>query len=330
MLFQGRKPHPAHQSFGDAVGAVYRHFETGEKPPITEEKESIKSRIKTGISSEECDIVIAEGTAPLQTLLAYKVRHPMTTAIYLAADETFYTLPERPTHYLWKLLGPIANRLLDGVIAVGRDVYNWARPYLGSLPVKYVHPPINDDKYDRLRSLEPQSPQRPFTILSVGVAKPANGYENLIPAVERLAGHTDIDIRVIILGKGHSEESYADSSVVELPGFVDLDTFIDCFSEASIYVQPSIGDAFPVATLEAILSGTPVLVTESVGVRELLEDAQVVDPSPNGLYSGIKRFFEMDTTVRRKLGSEQRELTKGFTESSQQERFREAVIDIHN
>lgn len=328
MLFQGEDAHPAHRAFGDAVNADYRHFETGQRPPAGAQPNRISSRVQTGLTLQKYDTVIAEGTAPLQTLMSYKAKHPSTTGVYLAADETFYTLPNRPTSYLWRVIGPIANSLLDGVVAVGRDVYQWAQRYIGEVPVRYVHPPISDGKYERLSALESNSPQEPFTVLSAGTVKPANGYGRFVEAVERLDERTDRDVQVVLLGEGHAKQPYGDAAVVKTPGFVDLDVFNNWFERASVYVQPSVGDSFPVAALEGILSGTPTLVTTGVGVRELLPENQVVEPTVDGLYGGITRLFDMNSTRRTELGADQRALAEEITETAQKDKFTTAIEDF--
>lgn len=324
MLFQGAEPHPAHASFAEAVDADYRHFETGSAlSSNSTNTHSTLDRISTARKLSYYDTVIAEGTAPLQTALSYKILNPSASIIYLAADETFYGLPERPTRHFWKTLRPVVARLLDGVVAVGRDVYEWGKPYIGPVPVEYVHPPITDEKYKRLIDLEPRSTQDDFVILSAGAVKSSNGYEKLIPAVEQLA--EDYDVRLTLLGRGHESQPYSNSSVVNTPGFVALDEFAERFEQASLYIQSSVGDSFPVAALEAMLSGTPTIVTQATGVRELLPQKQVVEPTNEGIYRGAKRFYQMDPNRRRKIATEQRKLVNDLTESNQKRRFREAV-----
>ncbi|MFB1065910.1 glycosyltransferase family 4 protein [Natrinema sp. H-ect4] len=329
LLYQNSDAHPAHRVFADAVNAERRHFETGARAPEPNgNTERTIDRLRTAETLPAYDTVIAEGSAPLQTGLAYKLRRPGTTLVYLAADETFYTLSERPTRHLWRGLRPLSSRLLDGVIAVGHDVYRWARPYIGDVPVAYVRPPIADEKYERLASLSPNSPQDPFTILSAGEAKPANGYDRLTRAVRRFAGTVDADVRLVVLGEGHEAEAYADRSHVITPGFVDLDTFADWFDRASVYVQSSRGDAFPVAALEGILSGTPTMVTDATGVRELLPSRQVVPPTEAALLEGIFAIFERAPGERRAVGREQRSLVTDLTESNQGDRFSAALAQF--
>ncbi|QCW03269.1 glycosyltransferase [Natrinema pallidum] len=329
LLYQNSDAHPAHRVFADAVNADRRHFETGTRPPEPGGNTNrTLDRLRTAGTLPTYGTIIAEGSAPLQTGLAYKLRHPGTTLVYLAADETFYTLAERPTRHLWRGLRPLTNRLLDGVIAVGRDASRWARPYIGDVPVAYVRPPIGDAKYERLAALSPRSPADPFTVLSAGEAKPANGYDRLARAVGRVAGSIEADVRLVVLGEGHDEQPYAALPRVVTPGFVDPDAFADWFDRASVYVQSSRGDAFPVAALEGLLSGTPTIVTEATGVRELLPARQVVPPTEAGLFDGLVAFADLSPAERRSVASDQRNLVTDLTESNQRKRFSAALRNV--
>lgn len=331
MLFQGEHAHRSHRRFAEAIDAEYRHFETGRQPieGTNQDIHSELARIKTARSlPEKYEIVIAEGTAPIQTVMAYKLlNNQHTVALYLAADETFYAHDGWVSTLLWKALKPVTARTIDGIIAVGRSVYEWATPYLGHLEVEVVHPPIGNGKYDRLMTLNPTSPQDKFSILSAGTTKSTNNYSELARATEHLR-NSGYPVQTTILGANHPDESYADREYISTPGFVDLDTFTEHFEQASVYVQPSIGDSFPVATLEAILSGTPTLVTEGVGVKELLPDDQVVVPSVEGLADGIERMYQMPFQRRRDLGASQRNLVTDLTVNNQTKEFRRAVANF--
>lgn len=330
MLFQGASPHPAHRVFGDGVGASYRHFETGRAP--NGENQNVDhelARLRTGLTRlDDYDVVFAEGSAPLQTLLVYKFRNPSTKSIYLAADETFLTLEGRKTQNLWRFLRPVARRKLDSIVAVGRDAYRWSRPYLGEQPHAIVRPPIQDEKYRLLADLPVRSPQDEFVVVSTGEARESNNYEALVDACERLIRKDDLSVTLVLLGRGHPEAEYAERDHVITPGFVKLSEFTEWLETASVYVQPSIGDAFPVATLEGMLSGTPALVTERVGVRELLPEDQCVEPSVRGLAVGLRRLHEKGRDERERRAADQRPLVESFTEADQQREFRKATSTL--
>lgn len=317
MLYQGEHPHPSHQVFGDAVDAEFVHFETG-----TNKGQNIGSeieRVKTGINLPSYDVIIAEGSAPLQTALVYGVANPGTTVLFLAADETFYTLEDRASHYLWKGIGPVVSQVLDGIIAVGAEVANWVQEYIPGVPIRYVHPPIMDEKYQNLISLTPRSPDDPFTVLTAGASKTANNYGMIVDALE------DID-DMVILGSGHGDTKYGKN--VTTPGFVGLDEFIGHFQAASLYIQPSDGDSFPVASLEGMLSGTPTIVSDGVGTKEICPDSCVFELNPASLRNKVEEFMDLDPTERTAIGEQQRSRVTGLTVENQAAEFREAVGDL--
>lgn len=337
MLFQGGHAHVAHRVFGDGVNAEYIHFETGDAPTkdsegnyVNQNRHSIRDRVATGRSlSDKYDMVIAEGTAPIQTLLVYSTfTNPDVKSLYLAADETFYTLSDRKSKYLWYGLKPVVHRLLDGCIAVGQDVYDWATPYVGDLPMGIVHPPIAESKYDSLANLNPQSSQDEFLILSAGTAQESKNQPMLATVTKYLRDTYGDHIHTVFLGNNHANQPYATQPGIITPGFVPLSEFATWFERASVYVQPSIGDSFPVGSLEGMLSGTPTVVTNSVGTRHLLPADQVTEPTVESLTDCLSFLYELGYTERVERGRAGRERVLGFRESTQQRRFRAAVSEL--
>jgi glycosyltransferase involved in cell wall biosynthesis len=57
----------------------------------------------------------------------------------------------------------------------------------------------------------------------------------------------------------------------------------DEYARADVFVLPSIEDAFPLVTLEALASGLPVVVSDGAGTSELFNDGQngIVVPAGN-------------------------------------------------
>lgn len=328
MLFQGESAHAAHQIFGDGINAEYRHFETGAPSGEGADQGSPIKRVRLATELPFYDVVIAEGSAPLQTLLVYKMRHPTSTAIYLAADETFYTLDERKSRHAWSALRPATGRLLDGVIAVGEDVYEWGRPYLGDVPYRIVHPPISESKYNLLADLPITSPDEPFRVLSVGNAQESKRQDCIVAAAERVVDDIDSEIEVVFLGKGHGQASYVDHDLVRTPGFVPPDEFADWFEVSSIYVQASEGDSYPVATLEAMLAGLPTVVTEACGTRRRLPDEHVAHSSAAGIAGRIRTLARWPQTDREERGRAHRDSVRDLTEEEQKRKFSNAVQEL--
>lgn len=331
MLFQGDQPHPAHKIFGDAIGCTYRHFESGRTLNQRHFASSgVTSRVKTALSlSREFDIVVAEGTAPLQTALAYgTIRNPSATLIYLGADQTFYTLSERRTRYIWRLLKPLTNNRIDGCIAISELVFQWGLPYHGSIPKRIVHPPMSKSRFKALSSLDPSSSESPFVILSVGHARPMKNHSELVTAVSELRSEYETDLKLVLIGRGHKTAQYADLPWVETPGEIPTDeteSFVEYHGTASLYVHPSRADGFGVAVTEAMLGGTPTIATTHVGASEMLPEYCVCRPTATDLRSAIDRLYRYSEEERIDLAQQNRKAVQELTVENQVNEFRMAV-----
>jgi glycosyltransferase involved in cell wall biosynthesis len=95
--------------------------------------------------------------------------------------------------------------------------------------------------------------------------------------------------------------------VVRFLGFrSDIEKILACLD---LFVLPSTTEGFSIATIEAMASGLPVVVTNSGGPREIvthLKDGLLVEPNcPEGLAEGITRCLT-DHELRRSMGAKAR------------------------
>lgn len=308
MLFQNDEPHPAHRVFGEAVGCDFVHFETGLSPTHTEAYTGrLTDRVRAGASLGDADLVIAEGTAPLQTAIVASVRSG-ATLVYLCADQTFRTLHRRNTEVVWRLL----PNVVDGVIAVSELAYGWASPYIDASR-EIVRPPIMTEKYEHLTEVTPGSPDGP--IVTMGQMRSQKNFEHL-PTIADRTGR-----EVVVLGAGHGEQSYTDHSSVTAPGWVSVPELAATLEGAALYVQPSTADACPVASMEAMLSGTPVLVSDGAGTKELGVRHAPLDR----FVEETAAYLEEPRETRERDGESNRDRVIEFTEDQQGTRFREAI-----
>tara|TARA_Y100001970_G_scaffold292732_1_gene435501 strand:- start:448 stop:1437 length:990 start_codon:yes stop_codon:yes gene_type:complete len=325
MVYQGEMPHYAHKVFGDSVNCEYEHFEGGGSG--NKGRNGIIRRIETGLKlNRGYEIVVAEGSSVLQTVLVYNnIKDRRSHAVFLIADETFHTLSDRKTRYLWKMLKPITNRTINGCISVSDLAYRWCEPHIGSLPCEIVHPPIENEKHKLLSGLKSRSDQEEFTVVSVGNARPSKNYHQLCKSFERFRESVDPKARLILVGSDHEGESYASGNGIETPGKIPVKELTQVLDKSSIYIQPSKADAFPVASLEAMLSATPTIVTDQVGTKELVPEDQVISITEDGIYNCMVKFYNMEEGERIRRGKEHRQHVLNLTEKNQAKEFRNAM-----
>lgn len=335
MLHQFHQPHPAHRVFGDAVNANYRHFETGESIGRAEEnRDSMIDRLTNAISLEEYDVVIGEGTTPIYTLLFYKAFNNWDADVVpLIADETFLRISEQQTRHLWRHgVGQIISKTMSGTIAVSRLCREWASPYLDT-EYHIVHPPIDTNKHRLLKGVNcsyewNDSPR----ILHAGTVSDeiAVKKKNVDLLSHVVSGTGDWQLR--LLGKGHDQFDYSSLSDVKALGYLEeLTAFATEFERADIFVQPSSGDAFPVASLEAMLAGVPTIVSEKTGTKEVVESIDpnlVREPTYEDIRAGIEYVVGLNSSERKQIGKGLSQQVTDLTERNQADCFRNALQKI--
>ncbi|WP_380677911.1 glycosyltransferase family 4 protein [Salinigranum sp. GCM10025319] len=330
MLYHGNNEelHPAHRGFAESIDAdVLPVSDTS--PHSTK---SFYQECKAGYSIGDYDIVIAEGSRPLYTGLIHKLIHG-SKLIYLCADHRLHqiwnsTVQVKSIYSLLKhvagtygkpVIRAIAQRGVDGIIAVSDFVTEYLRPIFDDrVPTRIVHPYIQEDVYNRLVPTEPDLSEN--VALTVGRDAHYKGVDLLVeawPAVR--AEHPDAELHIV--GSGHSE-SFAETDGVEVHGFVE--DIVDAYADASLYVQPSRVDPFPVTVLEALCAGLPAVVTESTGSRsEIREiDERLISPvSASGLSDCINWYFDLPVDSRQELSEVAKSRGTAFSPEAQKQRF---------
>ena len=125
-------------------------------------------------------------------------------------------------------------------------------------------------------------PDGVFLVLGMGVLYPHRRFEDLVDAVPLLGAGAD-DLRVLILGSDHRAPGYARelAARVERGGLGDRvelgrrsvsdEELRDAYSAADVFVFPNVRQTWGLAPLEALASGTPVIVSRGAGVHEVLD-----------------------------------------------------------
>ena len=158
-------------------------------------------------------------------------------------------------------------------------------------------------------------------VLTVGRLTVMKGQRYLMAAVPGLAARFP-GLQVVIIGDGHLREALerqaADLGVtgnVRLAGHrPDARLLLDA---ADVFVLPSVNEAMPLALLEAMDAGLPVVATRVFGSAEIVDDGEVgllVRPGDSdALESALARLLADPELRRRYTESGQRRYQEGFT-----------------
>lgn len=170
-------------------------------------------------------------------------------------------------------------------------------------------------------------------LVSVGKLNHNKGYERLIKIMKKLRDE-GYNFHLTLVGDGHLFKkfeqiilNYQLSNYISLVGFQSNPyPFI---KQSDLFISSSYSEAFSSVVMESVVIGTPVITTETPGMRDILgknsDYGYIVDNSEEGLYKGIKKILS-NPTVLSELKEKTIERTNYF-QSQNTVKEVEAVID---
>lgn len=203
----------------------------------------------------------------------------------------------------------------DGVLTVSRAGSAALAPLVGSTPVDVV-----DNAVDVAAFLPAELAGDPPTLLYVGTLSRRKGLTDLVEALRLLEQRGPLPYRLLVVGGsaevGEDEAQELRDALVQagkadaLLGSLSSEQVQAHLQAADVFVLPSHWEGQPIAILEAMASGLPVVVT-SVGanpdvVRDGIDGLVVPPHCPEALAEALERLLS-DVGLRRKLGASARQ-----------------------
>lgn len=226
-------------------------------------------------------------------------------------------------HRWWRIYGPIGawgwwfeRRLSRGHIRPDLLVSD-SRPLLGHFAeaapwLTTVRVPNGVD----IVRFEPVAPQ-PGTlhVMAVGRYAPIKGHRFLVEAAALLKGRVDFD--VTIYGDGPLAGSLKAlarrlgvEEVVRFAGRVPHAEIHWAFAAAGLFAMPSLAEGMPVALIEALGAGLPIVASDLPELREVAPDGTIcfVRPADSAALAGAIEQLAADPALRARMGAAGRHL----------------------
>jgi glycosyltransferase involved in cell wall biosynthesis len=218
-----------------------------------------------GRLAKEADLVHLHFPLPLGlSVLALPSLRGIPLVVTVHGNADIYELP--------LFFAPLTRAVLkraDAVVSVSEDLATHLQGALGVPAVNVVPNGIDTDMFRPT----PRGPSDVITLFSISRIVPRKNIPVLINAVEALAREGEKRLRLVIAGTGPAEGEVArlaaeSHGATKYLGFVDEERKRELLAEVDVFVQLSIREGLSVATLEALASGLPCVVSDLPGVRE--------------------------------------------------------------
>lgn len=226
----------------------------------------------------DCDIVVCK-LGNLHALLGFLVfKFAGVPVVVFAINDV--TLPSGLSPWRW-IVTSISNRLCkemfiraDGRLAMTHTI---ARHYSKGRCEEfqcYAETSIGNEDLCEVRNDDLNDP---VNVLAVGRLVPYKGHRFLIEAVARLV-RSGVRVRLCIAGAGPELEhlrnladEFGVGAAVNFLGFVTNGPRLwAVYRNADIFVHPSLTEALPMALLEAMANGVPVIASSAGGMPDLI------------------------------------------------------------
>ncbi len=177
----------------------------------------------------------------------------------------------------------------------------------------------------------PMELSRSPRLLFLGRLDPRNGLDTMLAAMPKvLERHPRAEL--VVVGDGPLRRLYegraqALGRAVRLVGSV-LEERTSFYANSDIYVCPTERASFGITLLEAMACGTPMLVSDIIGFRELVDggaEAQLVPPNDATAWASAISDLLDDPERRRRMGAAGREKAATFA----WERVAERVFELY-
>lgn len=255
-------------------------------------------------------------------LAAKNSRKKGTKVLYMVHGFHFFNGAPKKNWIVYYPIEKIMASKADVICTVNKEDFKRAKTFNVNR-VEYIHGiGINTDrltKDKKCRSIreELNLPLDSFIVLSVGELNKNKNQKVIIEALNKLS---DKKIHYILCGKGDQLEylqslasSFGLDDNVHFLGY--RNDVVDICSQANVFVMPSLREGLPVASLEAMYCGLPLIVSKTRGLVDVIQNGisgLIYEPHDSfGFSHGIKKIKD-NPNLAQKMGENNIEIVKPF------------------
>jgi len=219
-------------------------------------------------------------------------------------DEDGWRAPLKKAIYRWEIFK--RHKDIAGILAIGAGTADWLSdrgfPSDRVFPFAYF---ISSPEIRQRSQAEIES--RPFTFSLVGNLE---HWKNPILAMDAFKGMSSGERKLSIVGDGSllselecSAKSAPPEANIEFWGRLQMDKVLKFLSDVDCLILPSNVDGWGVVASEAMLVGTPAIVSDACGVKSAVQLAPFGGVFPAGDVIALQALMERIQLAGRDVGS---------------------------
>jgi glycosyltransferase involved in cell wall biosynthesis len=325
MLLTGA--HPVHRRFGESCSASHRLRDMAAKNQLAPLKALNLLRSSLSVPAGY-DYVVCESCYYYPALKRRMGMLGKTKIINMSCGPVFYHLLSGRISGLEKsvLLGLLKD--VDGHLVYGTYGTELLTRLGEKKPTGIIYPFVGDASMAALSKVKPAL--QSHSIAVIATSDPYNkGLDVLFFAMKKVREHFD-DATLSIITR-------LEPGVIEAVAGFEPDYMVvqrnvpaisDVFNKAALYVQPTRGDMFPVACIEAMAAGVPCIVSEENGMKEFtgkLDKDMVVPVDSDRLADAIIEYFDRPQKEKKELSDRSRKAAAFFNEKDMAALFKKEL-----
>ena len=173
-------------------------------------------------------------------------------------------------------------------------------------------------------------------LLYVGGQNARKNISGLLRIFEILKSEYNIDHKLVMVGPDQKFfHSYpideVDDTDIYTTGFITRDELKFVYTNADVFLFPSLYEGFGMAPLEAMACRTPVVASDRASLPEVLGTAaRLVDPKHPDEFAKVTNEVLEDESIRRELTAEGRRMAKSYTWSNSAHQLSEILEDVYS
>lgn len=255
-------------------------------------------------------------------LAARTARKNGTKVMYMTHGFHFFKGAPKKNWLIFYNIEHWASRLCDVITTINREDYQRAKKMHAPV-VKYIHGiGINPERLSKVDNRsdirrELRLNKDAFLCISVGELNENKNHQVVIKALGQLK---DSDIHYIICGKGDQLENL--KNLAKKQGVQNNTHFLgyrmnvlDICSQSDLFVFPSYREGLPIAPLEAMYCGLPLITSNIRGLVDYMEEGKtgyLTDPDDVNSFASKIRKLKDDSQLCEEIGINNRKAVLPF------------------